>query len=237
MTSVDRCGRCDRSTPSTPSPGAGGPARSVTLSACGSPGCWMTRRERLCSVRKRLAVRRGGVGSSRKLGVVVWAWSTIAHPVAPRVTTETGKIPRSSRSTCTSRSSSSRVTAAAKSRRLGVEGGDRLSSSRCSPSSSSTSSRNSPEPRRARKMPSSSRARAAGGGRRDRSGAPSHRRGRRTATPVVRRAPRRRGRCARPSARGSRRLLGIRSGRTRQPTRSQPRRGRWLPSWASSRLR
>ena len=34
-----------------------------------------------------------------------------------------------------------------------------------------------------------------------------------------------------------RHLLGIRSTHTPQPTRSQPRRGRWLPSWASSRLR
>ena len=34
-----------------------------------------------------------------------------------------------------------------------------------------------------------------------------------------------------------RRPLGSRSSRTRQPTRSQPRRGRWLPSWVSSRLR
>ena len=57
------------------------------------------------------------------------------------------------------------------------------------------------------------------------------------ATSVVRRMPGRRARCARPSARGWRRPLGIHSGRTRQPTRSQPRRGRWLPSWASSRLR
>ena len=31
--------------------------------------------------------------------------------------------------------------------------------------------------------------------------------------------------------------LGSRSTRTSQPTRSQPRRGRWLPSWLSSRLR
>jgi len=52
--------------------------------------------------------------SNRKLGDVVWAWSTIAHPVAPSVTTETGKIPRSSRSTWTSRSSSRRVTRWAK---------------------------------------------------------------------------------------------------------------------------
>ena len=129
-------------------------------------------------------------------------------------------------------------TAAGKSRRLGVERGDRLLElvvlalqgvdlvEELAPSLAGLGRCRPPHA-----------ARAAAAGRRGRSGGSSHRPGRRTATPVGRRTTRRRARCARPSARGSRRPLGIRSGRTCQPTRSQPRRGRWLPSWASSRLR
>ena len=63
-------------------------------------------------------------GSSRNLSDLVRAWSMISQPVAPSVTTETGKIPRSLRSTWTARSSSRRVTRAAKSAEGGVEYGD-----------------------------------------------------------------------------------------------------------------
>ena len=50
--------------------------------------------------------------------------SMIAHPSAPRVTTETGKIPRSSRSTCTARSSRRRRHLRLEVRGVGVEPGD-----------------------------------------------------------------------------------------------------------------
>ena len=53
------------------------------------------------------------------------ARSTVAQPAAPRVTTETGKIPRSSRSTCSSRSSSRLRDRRLEVRGVGVERGDR----------------------------------------------------------------------------------------------------------------
>ena len=76
----------------------------------------------------------------RKLGVLVWASSTMFQPPAPRVTTEAGKIPSSSRWTWTSRSSSSRVTLAAKSGEPMSSSAIVASRSRCSSSSASTSS-------------------------------------------------------------------------------------------------
>ena len=105
------CGRFDRSTPSSPSPGGGGPARSVTPSACA-----------LLVV--GVAADPSPLESSRKLGDSRCARSMIAHPSAPSVTTETGKIPRSSRSTWTARSSSRRDTCASKSGESSVEPGD-----------------------------------------------------------------------------------------------------------------
>src|SRR4029079_9923239 len=96
-------------------------------------------------------------GSSRKLGYSSCARSMIAHPSAPSVTTETGKIPRSSRSTWTARSSSRRDTCASKCRDSTSSPAITDARSRCSPSSSSISSTNSPATRRARKIPSPSR--------------------------------------------------------------------------------
>ena len=110
------------------------------------------------SLRQTLIALRAGstLDEHENPGDSVCASSASAHPLAPRVVTETGKIPRSSRSmsnrTCRSRCATRAV---------------------CSSISSPIGSTSS-------------------------------------AAAVV---------------------------THRQPTRSQPRRGRWLPSWASSRLR